>query len=83
MSERAVGTPIDRVDGRLKVTGAARYAADAPVSGVLHGFIVGSVIGRGRVRAIDADDLVARRIRRDEQELALPITERKDAAVID
>jgi xanthine dehydrogenase YagR molybdenum-binding subunit len=55
MSGKAIGSPIDRVDGRLKVTGAARYAADAPVSGVLHGFIVGSVIGRGRVQAIDAD----------------------------
>ena len=25
-----IGQPIDRVDGRLKVTGAARYAADYP-----------------------------------------------------
>src|SRR5262245_21040220 len=55
MNDKAIGSPIDRVDGRLKVTGTARYAADTPVSGVLHGFIVGSVIGRGRVQAIHAD----------------------------
>jgi xanthine dehydrogenase YagR molybdenum-binding subunit len=55
MSEKAIGAAIDRVDGRLKVTGAALYAADAPVAGVLHGFIVLSTIGRGRVQAIDAD----------------------------
>jgi hypothetical protein len=29
------GQPITRVDGRLKVTGAARYAADNPITGVL------------------------------------------------
>jgi CO/xanthine dehydrogenase Mo-binding subunit len=54
MSEKAVGAAIDRVDGRLKVTGAALYAADAPVAGVLHGVIVPSLIARGRVKAIDA-----------------------------
>jgi xanthine dehydrogenase YagR molybdenum-binding subunit len=55
MSERAVGAAIDRVDGRLKATGAALYAADAPVAGLLHGVIVGSLVARGRVKAIDAD----------------------------
>jgi xanthine dehydrogenase YagR molybdenum-binding subunit len=55
MSEKAIGSPIDRVDGRLKVTGAALYAADAPVAGVTHGVIVPSLIARGRVQAIDAD----------------------------
>ena len=29
----AVGQPISRVDGRLKVTGGARYTADIPVAG--------------------------------------------------
>ena len=27
----AVGQPISRIDGRLKVTGSARYTADIPV----------------------------------------------------
>src|SRR5262249_22420988 len=51
----AILDAVDRVDGRLKVTGAALYAADAPVAGVLHGFIVQSSIARRRVQAIDAD----------------------------
>ena len=29
----AIGQPISRVDGRLKVTGGARYTADIPVAG--------------------------------------------------
>ena len=27
----AVGQPISRIDGRLKVTGSARYTADIPL----------------------------------------------------
>jgi xanthine dehydrogenase YagR molybdenum-binding subunit len=53
MSEKAIGSAIDRVDGRLKVTGTARYAADAQVAGVTYGFIVPSLIARGRVKTID------------------------------
>jgi xanthine dehydrogenase YagR molybdenum-binding subunit len=55
MSGKAIGSAIDRVDGRLKVTGAALYAADTPVPGVTHAAIVPSLIARGRVKAIDAD----------------------------
>jgi xanthine dehydrogenase YagR molybdenum-binding subunit len=48
-----IGKPIDRVDGRLKVTGAARYAAEAQVPGLTHGVLVLSTIARGRVTDID------------------------------
>jgi xanthine dehydrogenase YagR molybdenum-binding subunit len=48
-----IGQPIDRVDGRAKVTGAARYAADAPVDAPLFAVIVQSTIARGRMTAID------------------------------
>jgi xanthine dehydrogenase YagR molybdenum-binding subunit len=48
-----IGKPIDRVDGRLKVTGAARYAAEAPVKNVLHAVIVQSTIGSGSIISID------------------------------
>lgn len=48
-----VGLPMDRVDGRAKVTGAARYAADAPVDAPLHAVIVQSTIACGRITAID------------------------------
>src|SRR5437763_17007460 len=50
----AVGKPIDRVDGRLKVTGQARYAAEGPVSNVAHGVIVSSTVGSGRISGIDS-----------------------------
>jgi len=49
-----VGLSVDRVDGRAKVTGAALYAADAPVEVPLHAVIVQSTIARGRITAIDA-----------------------------
>ena len=54
------GQPIDRRDGRAKVTGAARYAADQPVKNPLHAVMVTSTIASGRVARID--DGVAKRM---------------------
>ena len=48
-----IGQPLDRVDGRAKVTGAARYSADAPVDAPLFAVIVQSTIARGKMTAID------------------------------
>ena len=55
MTRRAVGTPIERVDGRLKVTGRATYAADTPVRDAAHAVIVGSAIARGKIAALDVE----------------------------
>ena len=52
---RSIGTPLDRVDGPLKVTGGARYAAEYGAEGLLHGAVVNSRIARGRIIAIDSD----------------------------
>src|SRR4030081_2239011 len=49
-----VGKPIDRIDGRLKVTGGARYAYETQQEGVLYGFVVEASIGKGTIRSIDA-----------------------------
>ncbi|MFI7636047.1 xanthine dehydrogenase family protein molybdopterin-binding subunit [Nonomuraea sp. NPDC049400] len=49
----AVGAPLSRVDGRLKVTGQALFAAEHDVDGVVHAVIVDSSIGRGRITSID------------------------------
>ncbi|MCK7626029.1 xanthine dehydrogenase family protein molybdopterin-binding subunit [Streptomyces sp. RS10V-4] len=49
----AVGTAHTRVEGRDKVTGAARYAAEVPLAGLAHGWLVVSTIARGRIRALD------------------------------
>ncbi|MGJ7615654.1 MULTISPECIES: molybdopterin cofactor-binding domain-containing protein [unclassified Variovorax] len=51
-----IGKPIDRVDGRLKVTGKAPYAyevQEAP-GPPAYGFIVEATIAKGRVADIDA-----------------------------
>ncbi len=49
-----VGKPLDRVDGRLKVTGSARYTAEWDVPGLAYGAVVESAIAHGVVRSIDA-----------------------------
>ena len=50
----AVGTPIDRVDGRLKVTGGAKYAAEFRPENLVHAVAVQSTVARGRIASIDA-----------------------------
>ena len=52
----AVGTPVTRVDGRAKVTGAARYSAEMSLPGTAYLAIVGATIPSGRVSAIDAEE---------------------------
>ncbi|HVR03937.1 MAG TPA: xanthine dehydrogenase family protein molybdopterin-binding subunit [Polyangia bacterium] len=47
------GDPIDRVDGRLKVTGAAAYAAEVDVARVAHAVLFVSSVARGRITHID------------------------------
>ena len=49
----AIGQSLSRADGRLKVTGGARYTADIPVAGAAHAAIVYSTIANGRTVAID------------------------------
>src|SRR5690242_45460 len=49
----AVGQPISRADGRLKVTGRARYTGDIPLAGAAHAAIVHSPIANGRTVSID------------------------------
>jgi xanthine dehydrogenase YagR molybdenum-binding subunit len=49
-----IGQPIDRVDGRLKVTGRATYAYEYAVGDwPAYGHIVGAGIGRGRITQLD------------------------------
>lgn len=57
--KQPMGQPLDRVDGRLKVTGQARYAGEFPEEGLLHGSVVSSTIACGRVIAIDASKALA------------------------
>ncbi|MGY3422468.1 CO/xanthine dehydrogenase Mo-binding subunit [Bradyrhizobium sp. F1.13.4] len=50
-----VGTPTSRVDGRAKVTGAAKYAGEFPADRLLHGFVVEATISCGRVVRLDTN----------------------------
>jgi xanthine dehydrogenase YagR molybdenum-binding subunit len=43
------GTPTPRIDGPLKVTGAALYASDEPVANPAYACLVTSSIARGRI----------------------------------
>jgi xanthine dehydrogenase YagR molybdenum-binding subunit len=48
-----IGKPVSRMDGPVKVTGRATYAAEYDVPDLLHAVVVGSTITRGRILSID------------------------------
>ncbi|WP_440412321.1 xanthine dehydrogenase family protein molybdopterin-binding subunit [Neorhizobium petrolearium] len=54
-----IGTPLTRIDGRAKVMGAARYAAEFNRPGQLYAVIVTATVGKGRIRHIGADAVAA------------------------
>ncbi len=56
---RAIGTRLDRIEGRAKVTGQARYAVEYPVQGVAYAAVVQSTIAAGRIAAIDPSAALA------------------------
>ena len=53
------GSAVSRVDGRAKVTGAARYAAEHPAQDLLYGVVVSGTIAKGRILDIDTVDAMA------------------------
>ncbi|MFE1263158.1 xanthine dehydrogenase family protein molybdopterin-binding subunit [Streptomyces albogriseolus] len=54
-----IGTAHTRVEGRDKVTGAARYGGDIPFAGLAHGMLVLSTVARGRIRSVDTGPVLA------------------------
>jgi xanthine dehydrogenase YagR molybdenum-binding subunit len=59
-TQRAVGSPLARVESRAKVTGAAKYAVEYEGPGVAHGWIVQAPVARGTIRGADAAAALAR-----------------------
>ena len=59
MSTNVIGQSLPRVDGRAKVTGAARYAAEFNQAGQAHAVIVSATIGLGRITEIDQASVAA------------------------
>ena len=47
------GKPIDRIDGRLKVTGAATYAAEFNRAQIAYAFPIRSTIAKGTITSFD------------------------------
>ncbi len=56
---RRTGDAVPRIDGRLKVTGQAQYAAEFLEPGMLFGVVVSSTVARGRILSIDSSEAMA------------------------
>jgi xanthine dehydrogenase YagR molybdenum-binding subunit len=54
-----IGTAVSRVDGRAKVTGAAKYAGEFNTAGLAHASVVTSTIAKGRIARIDASEALS------------------------
>lgn len=54
MTIPTVGRPLDRVDGRRKVTGGAKYAAEHNLENMAYAAMVISTIPAGTIKSIDA-----------------------------
>ncbi|WP_201983664.1 xanthine dehydrogenase family protein molybdopterin-binding subunit [Hymenobacter rubidus] len=48
-----VGKPLNRVDGRDKVMGRAKYSAEYPLPGLTYGVLKTSDIAKGKIQSID------------------------------
>ncbi|HTK05940.1 MAG TPA: xanthine dehydrogenase family protein molybdopterin-binding subunit [Ktedonobacteraceae bacterium] len=59
MSTHVIGQGLSRVDGRLKVTGQARYSADVPLPDLAHAVVVGSTIARGHILSMNTREAEA------------------------
>jgi xanthine dehydrogenase YagR molybdenum-binding subunit len=54
-----MGQPVPRIDGRLKVTGEARYASDFPVADPAYAFLVTSAIAKGHIEKMELANALA------------------------
>lgn len=73
-----LGTQQSRIDGPDKVKGAARFAAEVPMEGLLYAAFVHSTIARGRIAELDvaaaetADGVALVMTHRNAPKMALP-----------
>ncbi len=54
-----IGAPVSRLDGPLKVTGAARFAAEFPLDGMVYAAVAHSTIPRGRIASLETAEAEA------------------------
>ncbi|WP_208646820.1 xanthine dehydrogenase family protein molybdopterin-binding subunit [Pedobacter jejuensis] len=50
-----IGQPISRLEGKLKVTGAAKYSGEYKVPNLLYGYVVSSAITKGKIIKIHTE----------------------------
>src|SRR5688500_5442937 len=55
-SDKFIGKALDRIDGPLKATGKATYAAEFPIVNLLYGFPLQSTIAAGEIISIDTKE---------------------------
>jgi len=60
-AKQVVGNPTPRIEGELKVSGKAVYAADVTLPGMLWGKLVRSPIASGKIKRIDVSKALALR----------------------
>ena len=60
-AEKIVGKSTPRIEGPLKIAGAAPYAYEHHnvAQGIAYGYVIGSAIATGRVKSIDAREALA------------------------
>jgi xanthine dehydrogenase YagR molybdenum-binding subunit len=54
-AQHVIGKPLDRYEGRKKVSGRATYSAEYKLANMAYGVLVSVGTGAGKVRGIDAD----------------------------
>ena len=55
-AHRVIGKPMDRLDGRDKVTGAAPFAAEYPLQGLVYAALAFSTVAKGSIQSVDIRD---------------------------
>lgn len=53
METSGIGNPIDRIEGRLKVTGMAKYSSEYPIKNKVYAQAINSTIAKGEITSID------------------------------
>jgi xanthine dehydrogenase YagR molybdenum-binding subunit len=54
-----IGAQVPRIDGPIKVSGTARFAAEVPIDGMLYGALAYSTIPKGRLASIEISEAQA------------------------
>lgn len=52
--QKSVGQDVNRLEGNIKVTGTAKYAAEYNVPNLLYGYVINSPIAKGKITKIDS-----------------------------